>query len=427
MAATQVNTQQESLQNQEQKVNTSFVDYTEVIIEHIQRPKHTSKTIDVEEKGQDGKVTKMQITRYRTPYKYNYAPPGRNPIVDDFYLQGSRMTTETGIQCQIKSKYKRYSMLFKFDIQDKAQNAFLDVLDRIFMASGNHLYNNRDNIGMDNLTIGSRDILEKTGFKYIVFYRKEKGVRVEGSKPSWYVDLYSGKNNKTVFTLPSSNPNEDPEILSWDDMTDVCAEMKPCFHIAFDRSGGKEAATVVYLTSAVVYSGKPAGTEARNKSSAYTSDAEEVRAAKSDFEHIRELNRKTKKQEEVVVTSDSKSSFSGLTDTKEVKVSETESHQQAPPPQPQSHQQAPTFQPPSFHPTQQTPYHQTPQQRPDMTPHAQPSHLPSIQGQGPNEQQQHNLSQLYASFAPNMTSGSEPPALYSGGHQGFSNSQHTYA
>ena len=296
-----------------EKVSTKYVDYTKFIAEHVSRLKFVSKTIEVTKKGDDGQEKPVTITRYRIPYEYNYSPFGYAPIKGDFHLQGPVMRSETGIQCTVNNGRKRYSIMFKFDSQSQEQQAFIEVLTKVYNSSCKHMRDVMDNVGMNKFSASSPE----GTFNFIIFYRTEKGERVAGTRPSWYVDLYNYNTRKTVFKLLSEEGSKS-ETVEWDDLTNATVDMKPCFHIAFDKCGDNKCRTVVFLDSAVIYDAVPCGLDAVNEDAAFTSDVEAVTKARESIQRIRALNSKTTKggpikdSDPVPVASGDAPSFSAL-------------------------------------------------------------------------------------------------------------------
>lgn len=304
----------------QETVFTDYVKYQDLLSDvpplktKVSFGKFITKTVTINKTDEKtGAVTSSEtVNRYRTPIYFNYAPIGRSPVISEFHLQGPRMITETGIQTRVRQKYTSYSIMLKFDPQNKAHNDFLEVLTRFYMCCVDQISITMDNIGMDKFNGASQDTATST-FDFIVYFRTERGKRIEGSKGSWYVDLYNSKIKRTIFTLVTT-PGNKPENLEWDVVTNATVDMVPCFHLNYFRSGGDKAKIMTSLDSAIVYKAVKCNDSARNIDAATIDDEDAVNEAKASVEQIRYLNKAAFDVEQPKVSSSDKPTFAALSE-----------------------------------------------------------------------------------------------------------------
>lgn len=261
-------------------VSTDYVSYKKCDTEKITNSPIVPKdvTIKDEKSGQEMKLKKWQIG-----YRYDYNIHGLKPVIDGFFLNATWITSEEGLRCNVKGNITRWSIMFKLNLQDAKQLKLYEVLSAIFTRRAKILDDVKDQIGMSDFDGADMNMAEKTKFKNFVFRPKEKGKYVEGISPVFFAELSTSKKHQTLFTLPTPEGDK-PEIVEWSSLVSVNTVMKPCFYFCFDQSFKGEIRTKIFLSSAVVGSVVPCGSQVRNIKSAHHA----AKKGKFNVDEIRE-------------------------------------------------------------------------------------------------------------------------------------------
>lgn len=275
-----------------QVISTDFVSYKRCnpLMITMSTPVHKEITVN-EKNSQEIKLKKSLVG-----YRYNYAPRDFPPIIDRLFINATWLNSEEGLKCTVNGSIVRWSIMFKFNLQDPKQAKLYDVFTEIYVRRAANLDEIKDQIGMPDFDGSSQANAEKTKFKNFVFRPKEKGKYIEGVSPTFFAELNTTKKNKTLFTLPVKEGDE-PEYVEWQSLVSANITMKPCFFFCHDQSFKNEIRTKIFLSSAVIGSVYPCGTRVRNIKSAHSAakkgkfDVDEIRA---NIKLITELNESSK-------------------------------------------------------------------------------------------------------------------------------------
>lgn len=278
-----------AVSEKKQKVNTAFVSYKNVIIDHMQRPS-VPQAADVKIKDENGKETTMK--RFRVAFQYNYAKPQHTPVVDQFFIQTCWITSQTGVKFESKNGRERWSIMFTLSFQDPKQKRLYEVFTDIYVRSARQLNGMKDAISMTKFK-GAMDqeMAESTGYNNPIYRRKENDQYVEGLSPTFFCELSTSQRYKTMFTLPIESPDDKPEIIEWGSLVNAKLVMKACIMFAFSQSFKSEIRDKLYLSSAVIKDAIPCGSEVRNVETAYKAGAKGGNAhVKEQIQRLKELN-----------------------------------------------------------------------------------------------------------------------------------------